>query len=133
MKKNKVIKTEAEWQELLTPEQFRVLRQKGTEYAFTGEYDDFFQTGTYQCAGCETPLFHAEGKYNSGCGWPAFSEAIENEAVDKHLDKSHGMIRTEVTCATCDGHLGHIFNDGPAARGGFRFCINSIALKFVAD
>ncbi len=129
----KIIKTEEEWKAILTPLQFKVLRQKGTEYAFTGEYDKHFASGTYVCAGCENVLFTSEEKYNSGCGWPAFSEAVDNVAVEKHLDKSHGMIRTEVTCAKCDGHLGHVFNDGPINKGGFRYCINSIALKFIPN
>ncbi len=127
----KIIKSDEDWKAILTPEQYRVLRLKGTEYAFTGEYDNHFQSGTYHCAGCENPLFQSEAKYNSGCGWPAFSEALEKGAVEEHLDKSHGMLRTEITCARCDGHLGHVFNDGPIEKGGFRYCINSIALKFI--
>lgn len=129
----KVIKTAEEWKSILTPEQYRVLRLKGTEYAFSGEYDEYFGSGTYVCAGCENVLFQSEEKYNSGCGWPAFTEAIDQKAVEKILDKSHGMIRTEVVCAKCDGHLGHVFNDGPIDRGGFRYCINSISLKFIPE
>jgi len=128
---DKIIKTDAEWRAILTPEQYRVLREKGTEYAFTGEYDNHFQPGNYHCAGCNNHLFASDAKYNSGCGWPAFSQAFEKQAVEEHLDKSHGMIRTEITCARCDGHLGHMFNDGPASMSGYRYCINSIALKFV--
>jgi peptide-methionine (R)-S-oxide reductase len=124
---NKVVKTDAEWRAELSPEQYRVLRQQGTEAPFTGEYDHVFEPGTYLCAGCGAELFGSETKYDSGCGWPAFSEAMA-EAVDEDTDLSHGMMRTEVTCARCGGHLGHVFPDGPRPTG-LRYCINSAALK----
>jgi peptide-methionine (R)-S-oxide reductase len=124
---NKVVKTDAEWRAELSPEQYRVLRQQGTEAPFTGEYDHVFEPGTYLCAGCGAELFGSETKYDSGCGWPAFSEAMA-EAVDEDTDLSHGMVRTEVTCARCGGHLGHVFPDGPRPTG-LRYCINSAALK----
>jgi peptide-methionine (R)-S-oxide reductase len=124
---NKIVKTEAEWRAELTPEQYRVLRQQGTEAPFTGEYDEVFEPGTYLCAGCGAQLFDSESKYNSGCGWPAFYETLA-DAVDEETDSSHGMVRIEVTCAGCGGHLGHVFPDGPRPTG-LRYCINSAALK----
>jgi len=123
-------KTENDWRSQLSEEQFRVLRQAGTERAFTGEYDKHFEEGEYVCAGCGTSLFASDAKYNSGCGWPAFTKPAQGHAVAEHRDISHGMIRTEVTCAHCDGHLGHVFPDGPPEAGGLRYCINSAALDF---
>jgi peptide-methionine (R)-S-oxide reductase len=125
---NKVVKTEAEWQAELSPEQYRVLREQGTERPFTGEYDHVFEPGTYHCAGCGAELFASDAKYDSGCGWPAFSAPANTEAVDEEVDASYGMVRTEVTCSACGGHLGHVFPDGPHPTG-LRYCINSAALK----
>ena len=122
--------SDAEWREKLSPEQYHVLREAGTERAFTGKYDKHYDEGEYYCAGCGQKLFESEDKYNSGCGWPAFTAPAEGEAVDEHSDTSHGMIRTEVTCSNCGGHLGHVFPDGPRDRGGMRYCINSAALDF---
>jgi peptide-methionine (R)-S-oxide reductase len=124
----KILKTEAEWRAELDPEQYRVLRQKGTEAPFTGEYDHVFEPGTYICAGCGAELFESDTKYDSGCGWPAFYAAKDEDAIDEESDISHGMRRTEVMCANCGGHLGHVFPDGPAPTG-VRYCINSAALK----
>jgi peptide-methionine (R)-S-oxide reductase len=124
----KIVKTEAEWRVELDPEQYRILREKGTEAPFTGDYDHVFEPGSYHCAGCGAELFSSEAKYDSGCGWPAFSVAASDEAVDEETDTSYGMVRTEVLCATCGGHLGHLFPDGPAPTG-VRYCINSAALK----
>lgn len=127
--------SDSEWRERLTPEQYHVLREAGTERAFTGQYDKHFEQGSYACAGCGTKLFESDAKYNSGCGWPAFTRAAENapgERVEERRDISHGMIRTEVLCATCGGHLGHVFPDGPPEDGGIRYCINSLSLDFDA-
>ena len=124
----KIEKTEAEWRAELSPEQYRVLRQKGTERPFTGEYDHTFEPGIYRCAGCGAELFASDAKYDSGCGWPAFFTPADASAVDAEVDTTHGMIRTEVLCADCGGHLGHVFPDGPAPTG-LRYCINSAALQ----
>jgi peptide-methionine (R)-S-oxide reductase len=117
------------WREILSLEQFHVLREKGTERAFSGQYWNHFKNGQYRCAGCETVLFFSDSKFESNCGWPSFSNPIE-DVIDEKRDKSHGMERTEVLCKNCGGHLGHVFNDGPKERGGLRYCINSTALKF---
>ena len=122
--------TAADWREKLSPERFHILREKGTERAFTGKYDKNYADGDYRCAGCGELLFTNDTKYNSGCGWPAFTAPAEGGAIDEHRDVSHGMIRTEVTCAKCDGHLGHVFPDGPREAGGLRYCINSASLDF---
>ena len=127
----KVIKSEAQWREQLTPQEFSVCRQHGTEAPFSGTYYDYKEDGIYRCTCCDTPLFESETKFDSGTGWPSYYEAIES-AVTELKDKSHGMIRTEVLCATCDAHLGHVFPDGPEPTG-LRYCINSICLKFEAN
>lgn len=124
------ITTDAEWREKLSPEQYHVLREKGTERAFTGKYDKHYGEGEYYCAGCGQKLFGSDAKYDSGCGWPAFTRPAGGEAVEEHRDTSHGMIRTEVLCSNCQGHLGHVFPDGPPEDGGMRYCINSAALDF---
>jgi peptide-methionine (R)-S-oxide reductase len=128
MSGNKIKKTEEEWREALTPEQYRVLREAGTERAFTGELTDRFDPGLYRCAGCGQELFSAETKFHSGCGWPSFSDADPDKVVMRD-DSSHGMRRTEVLCSNCGGHLGHVFPDGPLPTGQ-RYCINSVSLKF---
>lgn len=124
-----IVKTDEEWREQLTPEQYAVLRQGGTERAFTGKYVDCHDDGTFRCAGCGTELFLSQSKYDSGCGWPSFTEPADNDKVRLLEDRSHGMIRTEVRCAACDGHLGHVFEDGPRDRGGLRYCINSLSIE----
>jgi peptide-methionine (R)-S-oxide reductase len=127
---DKTILTDAEWREKLTPEQYAVLRQAGTERAFTGKYEKNKASGEYVCAGCGQPLFESGDKFDSGSGWPSFVRPAADGAVAEHTDVSHGMARTEVVCARCEGHLGHVVPDGPSDRGGIRYCINSAALEF---
>ncbi|GAA4769864.1 peptide-methionine (R)-S-oxide reductase MsrB [Stakelama sediminis] len=126
----KLTLSESEWRERLTPEQYHVLREGGTERAFSGHYNGNKADGIYRCAACATPLFDSADKYDSGSGWPSFTQPIAGDRVDEHRDTSHGMVRTEARCAVCDGHLGHVFPDGPPPTG-LRYCMNSLSLNFV--
>jgi len=121
--------TDEQWRERLSPEQYQILRHAGTERAFTGKYEKNKAAGDYVCAGCGAPLFSSDKKYDSGSGWPSYTEPMAEDAVEEHRDVSHGMLRTEVRCAKCEGHLGHVFPDGPGANG-LRYCINSASLDF---
>ncbi len=125
-------RTDAEWKQILTPEQYRVLRQKGTERPFTGEYEKSKEAGTYLCAGCGNPLFSSKAKFDSGTGWPSFTSPLSDSSVATEEDRSLWMKRTEVLCRACGGHLGHAFDDGPAPTGQ-RYCMNSVALKLQPD
>lgn len=126
---DRIDRTDAEWRELLSEQEYEVLREKGTERAFTGRLWDQKAAGTYRCKGCGEPVFSSDTKYESGSGWPSFEEPVEGGAVETETDRSHGMIRTEVLCGKCGGHLGHVFPDGPGP-GGQRYCINSCSLDF---
>jgi peptide-methionine (R)-S-oxide reductase len=127
--KDKVVKTEEEWKKILSPEQYEVLRQKGTERPFTGKYYKHTENGIYVCAACGAELFRSDKKFDAGCGWPSFSDVVDSSKVVYTKDFSAGMIRTEITCAKCGGHLGHVFDDGPTPTG-LRYCINSVSIDF---
>ena len=128
----KIKKSEEQWRSELTPAQYHVLREKGTEPPFSGAYTQNTAPGRFLCAGCSAPLFDAETKFESGCGWPSFTAPLSTAAVEEHQDFTHGMVRTEVVCATCGGHLGHVFPDGPRPTG-LRYCINSLSLQKKAE
>ena len=130
--KEKIEKSDAEWKENLTTEQYHVLREKGTERPFTGEYAETHDPGVYKCAGCGARLFSSETKFDSGTGWPSFYQPVEKDAVATETDRKFGMSRTEVLCACCGGHLGHVFDDGPKPTG-MRYCMNSAALKLETE
>lgn len=125
----KIVKSDDEWRRELSAEQYHILREKGTERAFTGRYYDHKEKGVYICAACGNELFSSDNKYDSGCGWPSYYKPLSEGVVEESIDKSYGMVRTEITCSRCGGHLGHVFDDGPQPTG-LRYCINSGALKF---
>jgi peptide-methionine (R)-S-oxide reductase len=124
----KVNKTDAEWKAELSPEQYEIMRKKGTERAFTGKYWDCHDEGVYRCAACKAELFKSDDKFESGSGWPSFTQPVAEERVASEVDRSHAMTRTEALCAECGAHLGHVFDDGPRDKGGLRYCINSASL-----
>lgn len=133
VKDMKVEKTEEEWKKILDKKQYSVLREKGTEMPFSGEYWDKHDDGTYHCAGCGALLFDSKDKFDSGSGWPSFTRPVDTTSVVEEIDTSHGMRRQEVICNNCGGHLGHVFPDGPKRDGGLRYCINSISLDFKTE
>jgi peptide-methionine (R)-S-oxide reductase len=126
-----IVKSESEWHNELSDEEFRVLRKKGTELPFTGKYNNHFDKGIYRCRACDTPLYDSESKFESGCGWPSYDKALPG-ALEFIKDNSHGMIRTEIVCAKCGGHQGHVFNDGPSNTGE-RYCVNSVSIRFDSE
>ena len=126
----KVIKSDAEWATCLTPEEYKILREKGTEMAFTGKYYNHKEDGTYTCAGCDYELFSSETKFDSGTGWPSFYQALDKDRIIEKEDNTLGMTRVEILCARCESHLGHVFNDGPTPPG-LRYCVNSVSLDFI--
>ena len=126
-----IVKSEYEWHNELSNEEFRVLRKKGTELPFTGKYNNHFDKGIYRCRACDTPLYDSESKFESGCGWPSYDKALPG-ALEFIKDNSHGMIRTEIVCAKCGGHQGHVFNDGPSTTGE-RYCVNSVSIRFDSE
>ncbi|GLQ30109.1 peptide-methionine (R)-S-oxide reductase MsrB [Litoribrevibacter albus] len=128
----KIEKTEAQWRELLSEQEFHVCREKGTERAFTGEYYNEKRSGLYYCVCCNKPLFSSMAKYDSGSGWPSYFQAVDSAAVEEHRDTTHGMERVEITCSDCGSHLGHVFTDGPLPTG-LRYCVNSVSLHFEPD
>lgn len=130
MSNYEVNKTEEEWKKQLTPEQYRVLREKGTERPFSGKFEEHYEPGVYTCAACGNELFKSDTKFDAGCGWPSFYEALDKSKVVEKEDNSFGMRRIEILCAKCGGHLGHVFDDGPKDKTGLRYCINSVSLDF---
>ncbi len=126
---NKILKSDVEWETCLTPEEYKILREKGTEMAFTGKYYNHKEDGTYTCAGCDYELFSSETKFDSGTGWPSFYQALDKDRIIEKEDKTLGMTRVEILCARCDSHLGHVFTDGPNPTG-LRYCVNSVSLDF---